>query len=50
MTVCPACPCSYSWLDDDHLLACVVPEGTGAPPEKPPMPLGPRIEDNSSGK
>ena len=42
--------CSYNWVDDETIVACVIPPGTGEPPAKPRAPLGPKIEDNSSGK
>jgi hypothetical protein len=41
---------SYSWLDDNTLVAATIPAGCGAPPSRPPIPGGPRIQDNSSGK
>lgn len=41
---------SYSWLDDNTLVAATVPAGCSAPPSRPPVPAGPRIQDNSSGK
>lgn len=40
----------YSWIDDDTIVAAVLPEGLAPPPAKPAVPLGPRIEDNSSGR
>lgn len=43
-------PPSYTWVDDDTIVACVLPPGLGPPPPKPRAPLGPKIEDNSSGK
>ena len=42
--------CSYAWLDVDTLVAAVVPPGVGPPPDRPLAPVGPRIEDNTSGK
>lgn len=42
--------CSYIWVDDDTIGALVIPEGRGAAPEKLPIPIGPNIQDNSSGK
>jgi hypothetical protein len=49
---CPALPTprSYGWLDNDTVVATVVPQGHGPPPQRPPVPPGPRIQDNSSGK
>ena len=46
-------PCllrSYMWVDDDTIGAVVIPEGRAPPPEKPPIPIGPNIQDNSSGR
>ena len=46
-------PCllrSYMWVDDDTIGAVVIPEGRAPPPEKPLIPIGPNIQDNSSGK
>jgi len=42
----------YSWLDDHHIVACVVPAGVTAAsaPQRPPQPPGPRIQDNSTGR
>ena len=40
---------SYSWLDPDTIVACVVPEGRGGRPQKPPTPRGPRVQSNTSG-
>ena len=42
--------CSYMWVDDDTIGALVIPESRGAAPEKLPIPLGPNVQDNSSGK
>lgn len=42
--------CSYTWLDAHTIIAGVVPPGLGPAPSKPALPLGPKIEDNSSGK
>lgn len=41
---------SYNWIDDDTLVAAVIPDQAGPPPQRPPVPLGPKIQDNSSGK
>lgn len=46
----PAAACSYAWLDNDTVVAAVVPKGHGPAPQRPPVPPGPRIQDNSSGK
>ena len=40
---------SYSWLDDDTLIACLVPENHDLPPTRPGMPLGPKIQVRSVG-
>ena len=45
-----ASPCSYTWIDDNTIVASVVPEGRGPPPERPPAPIGPQIQDNSDGR
>ena len=42
--------CSYEWVDDDTIGALVIPAERGALPERPPVPIGPNIQDNSSGK
>ena len=39
----------YTWLDEDTILANVIPEGTGPVPQRPPAPTGPRIQDNAGG-
>jgi hypothetical protein len=28
---------SYTWVDDNTLVAVVIPEGAGPPPSKPPV-------------
>ena len=43
-------PSSYTWVDDDTIIAAVIPEGRGPPLPKPLAPIGPRIEDNVTGK
>ncbi|GLC33333.1 hypothetical protein PLESTB_000344900 [Pleodorina starrii] len=40
----------YAWLDDDTLVAAVLPGGLTAPPTRPGMPPGPKVSDNSAGK
>lgn len=42
--------CSYTWLDNDLLVANVIPEGRPGPPPRPSAPIGPRIQDNSYGE
>ncbi|CAL5225819.1 g8598 [Coccomyxa viridis] len=40
----------YMWVDDNTIGALVIPGSRGPAPEKPPIPIGPNIQDNSSGK
>jgi hypothetical protein len=40
----------YEWLDDNSIVAYVIPRGRGAPPDTPSVPVGPKISDNSTGK
>ena len=41
---------SYSWLNDDELLCCVIPKDRSKKaPRRPKTPLGPRIESNVAG-
>ncbi|PNW80332.1 hypothetical protein CHLRE_07g313122v5 [Chlamydomonas reinhardtii] len=40
----------YAWLDDDTLVAAVLPAGLSPPPAKPPLPPGPKVQDNTAGK
>jgi dipeptidyl aminopeptidase/acylaminoacyl peptidase len=40
----------YDWIDEDTIVAAIVPPGLGSPPRKPITPLGPKIEDNSDGR
>lgn len=42
--------CSYEWVDDDSIAALVVPEGRGPPPQRPPAPIGPNVQDNTDGR
>ena len=42
--------CSYEWMDNDTILALTVPQGRGPPPQKPPAPIGPSIQDNTTGE
>jgi len=40
--------CGFNWLPDNkHILAFVVPEDRGKPPEKPAVPIGPHIQEVS---
>ncbi|KAG1675325.1 hypothetical protein FOA52_015999 [Chlamydomonas sp. UWO 241] len=42
---------SYSWLDDDTIIAAVLPtEDTRPAPLRPTSPMGPKVQDNSTGK
>jgi hypothetical protein len=41
---------SYVWVDEHTIAAAIVPPGRTAPPAKPLVPAGPKIEDNSDGK
>lgn len=41
---------SYSWIDDATIVACCVPEGAAPPPERPPAPLGPKVQDNTAAR
>lgn len=41
---------SYDWIDEDTIVAAIVPPGLGPAPRRPVTPLGPKIEDNSSGR
>lgn len=40
----------YVWLDDDAIVASVIPSSRGAAPEASGVPVGPKISDNSTGK
>ncbi|KAG2450262.1 hypothetical protein HYH02_004773 [Chlamydomonas schloesseri] len=40
----------YAWLDDDTLVAAVLPAGLQPPPARPPLPPGPKVQDNTAGK
>lgn len=37
----------YTWMGEDKLLAQVVPEGAGNPPERPAAPDGPTVQQTS---
>jgi len=39
----------YSWLDESHIIAYLVPEGRGPPPPRPEVPMGPKIQRNIKG-
>jgi dipeptidyl aminopeptidase/acylaminoacyl peptidase len=41
---------SYSWVDSDTIVACVIPPHQGPCPRRPPLPPGPKVQDNSSGR
>eukprot|EP00884_Botryococcus_braunii_P016558 jgi/Botrbrau1/3586/Bobra.0078s0038.1 len=38
------------WLDNDTLLALVVPPERGPRPQPPPFPIGPKVQDNTDGR
>lgn len=40
----------YVWLDDDTIVAAVLPICHTAPPPPPLMPPGPKISDNTAGR
>ncbi|KAK9828809.1 hypothetical protein WJX72_002171 [[Myrmecia] bisecta] len=40
----------YVWVDNDTIIATVVPRDVGPPPARPPVPVGPKIQDNTEGK
>lgn len=42
--------CRPTWLDDDHLIAPIVPADLQAAPVKPGASIGPKVQDNTSGK
>jgi hypothetical protein len=37
---------SYIWIDNSTLLVCTIPSTRGAPPKKPLVPSGPKIQSN----
>ena len=39
----------YAWCSDTEIVALRIPRGRGEAPERPAVPLGPRIQDNSHG-
>jgi hypothetical protein len=40
----------FEWLDDDTLVAAVVPDGRGERPKPPAVPVGPKVSDNADGR
>lgn len=40
---------SYSWVDDDTIVAAAVPEGRLPAPRRPRMPPGPKVQSNAGG-
>lgn len=38
------------WLDNETLVALVVPPGRGPRPQAPTVPIGPKIQDNTDGR
>lgn len=37
---------NYAWVDNSTLLVCTIPLSRGAPPKKPLVPAGPKIQSN----
>lgn len=37
---------NYTWVSDSTLLVCTIPRSRGAPPKKPLVPSGPKIQSN----
>ncbi|KAJ7973057.1 putative Dipeptidyl-peptidase [Quillaja saponaria] len=37
---------NYVWVDNSTLLVCTIPSSRGAPPKKPLVPYGPKIQSN----
>jgi len=37
----------YAWCSDTEIVALRIPQSRGEAPKRPPVPLGPRIQDNS---
>lgn len=37
---------NYAWVDNSTLLVCTIPLSRGAPPKKPLVPSGPKIQSN----
>jgi hypothetical protein len=37
---------NYIWIDNSTLLVCTIPSTRGAPPKKPLVPSGPKIQSN----
>ncbi|XP_020265546.1 probable glutamyl endopeptidase, chloroplastic [Asparagus officinalis] len=37
---------NYTWIDSSTLLVCTIPLSRGAPPKKPLVPSGPKIQSN----
>ena len=42
--------CRPTWMGNDCIVTAVVPSGVGPPPAKPPSAVGPKVQDNTSGK
>lgn len=40
----------YCWLNDDEIVACVIPRDSGPAPQRPPVPPGPKIQSNETGR
>ena len=41
---------TYCWLDDETLVAAVIPPGRGPAPARPLAPLGPKVQSNTAGR
>ncbi|CAL1398697.1 unnamed protein product [Linum trigynum] len=39
---------NFVWVDDSTLLVCTIPKSRGAPPKKPLVPSGPKIQSNET--
>ncbi|CAN6289673.1 unnamed protein product [Urochloa humidicola] len=39
---------SFVWIDNSTLLVCTIPVTRGAPPQKPSVPSGPKIQSNET--
>ncbi|KAF7804921.1 putative glutamyl endopeptidase, chloroplastic isoform X1 [Senna tora] len=39
---------NYVWVDNSNLLVCTIPLSRGAPPKKPLVPSGPKIQSNEA--
>lgn len=39
-----------TWMGNDSIINAIIPEGVGPAPVKPPSAIGPKVQDNTSGK